>query len=112
MDDLWNDAVMKAIEEKGLTIKDLAEKLDKTELEVERLISKEGRATIEELGQLCDLLELDIDELFHLPTEDIEILLTDELQAKVNEIARSIPEGKRPYFLRALLYLAQCFQEM
>ena len=78
MDDLWNDAVKKAIEEKGLTVKELAEKLDKSEAEVENLISKEGRATIEELYG----------------------------------IARTIPEAKRPYFLRALLYLAQCFREL
>ena len=31
MDDIWNDAVKKAIEEKGLTVKELAEKLDKSE---------------------------------------------------------------------------------
>ena len=104
MDDLWNDAVKKAIEEKGLTVKELAEKLDKSEAEVEKLISKEGRATIEELYELSDVLELDINELFHL--------LTDELQARVNGIARTIPEAKRPYFLRALLYLAQCFREL
>ena len=112
MDDLWNDAVKKAIEEKGLTVKELAEKLDKSEAEVEKLISKEGRATIEELYELSDVLELDINELFHLSTEDIQILLTYELQAMVNGISRTIPEAKRPYFLRALLYLAQCFREL
>lgn len=112
MDELWNNAIKKAIAKENLTTKELAEKLNKSEVEIEKLISGDGRISLEELYELCDLLQLDLNAVFDLPDKDIEILLTDELQAKVNEIARTIPASKRPYFLRALLYLAQCFQEL
>lgn len=112
MDNLWSNAIKNAIAKAGLTAKQLGKRLNKSEAEIEKLINGEGRISLDELYQLCDLLHLDLDTVFDLPDEDIEILLTDELQAKVNEIARSIPEKKRPYFLRALLYLAQCFHEI
>lgn len=112
MDEMWNNAIKKAIAKENLTTKELAEKLNKNEVEIEKLISGDGRISLDDLYELCDLLQLDLNTVFDLPDKDIEILLTDELQAQVNEIARTIPESKRPYFLRALLYLAQCFQEL
>lgn len=112
MDDLWSNALKKAIVDAGMTKEELAEKLAKSEAEVDKLISGEGRITLDELYQLCALLQLDIKKVFDLPDEDIELLVTDEIQEKVNEIARSIPTKKRPYFFRALLYLAQCFQDV
>lgn len=112
MDDLWSNALKKAIEDTGMTKETLASKLNKSEAEINKLISGEGRISLEGLYQLCEVLQLDLKKALDLPNQDIEMLVTDELQAKVNEIARSIPVKKRPYFLRALLYLAQCFRDV
>ena len=112
MDDLWSNAIKKAIADAGITKEILANKLAKSETEVDRLINGKGRISLEELYQLCSVLHLDIKEVFNLSNKDIGILVTDDLQAKVNEIARNIPSQKRPYFLRALLFLAQCFRDV
>lgn len=110
MDKLWSSAISEAIKNENLPTKELAQKLNKSEAEVERMVKGEDRISLDEIYQFCDILKLDINKVFDLPNEDIHILLTDELQARVNEIARSIPEQKRPYFLRALLYLANAFK--
>lgn len=111
MDKLWNTIISKAIKNENLTTKELAQRMNISEAKVEKMISGKGRVSLDELYQLCEILKLDINEVFDLPNEEIDILLTDELQARVNEITRSIPKRKRPYFFKALLYLANAFKD-
>lgn len=111
MNDTWKNSVREAIKKVGLTKEELCERLNMCEADIDKLIEGTYRVSLEELCRINEVLQIDLTEALYLTDTDNDLLLNDELQVRMNEIARSIPKHNRPYFLRALIYLAQCFED-
>ncbi len=112
MDEIWKKAVIAAMEKKGYTRERLAQELEISVKDLNRILSGDCRISLEQLSELVDLLEMDLNEALGLHNEEEnELLLSDELEIKINEIARMIPKGNRTSFLRALVYLSSCFYD-
>lgn len=110
MDEIWKKAVIAAMEKKGYTRERLAQELGIRVGELNRILSGEFRISLEQLSELVELLDIDLNEALGLDNKvENELVLNDDLEIKINEIARSIPKNDRTSFLRALVYLASCF---
>lgn len=112
MDEIWKKAVITAMAKKGYTNEQLAQELGIRVKELERILSGEYRISLEQLLELVELLDIDLNEALGLDSQvENDLVLSDDLEIKINEIARSIPKGDRTSFLRALVYLASCFYD-
>ena len=110
MDEIWKKAVIAAMEKKGYTREQLAAEMEISVKELNRILSGDCRISLEQLSEFTNLLEMDMNKVLGIEyEEEHELLLSDELEIKINEIARAIPKGNRSNFLRALIYLSGCF---
>jgi transcriptional regulator with XRE-family HTH domain len=91
------ETLKQELKKQGITYRQVAEKLDLSEASVKRLFS-ENSFTLERLGQVCDLLHLEISELIKQMEKNIE--LTRELTLEQEqELASDIKLMLMAHFL-------------
>ena len=100
------------MEQDHISITELAKK---SNLEVDIVTSfLKGKrvVSIEEFAKIVSILHLDINKVLDIQVNNKDTyMLYDEIELEINRIARSISEDQRGKFIRAVMYLAECFEE-
>jgi len=110
MNEIWLKAIRNAMEETGITKEELANHLQVTVKEMVRLLNGEHRITFAQLSKMVEILHIDVEKIMGGPrAKDNNQILQDDMEIKINEIARTIPEENKIYFMRAIQYLADLF---
>ena len=108
MNDIWLAEIKKAMEEKAITMDALAAQLQIGVTELERLLQGDMRLSFAQLSALTSYLDMDFNEAMGYEGV-MDLVLHDELEIQINEIARGIPAKRRSYFVQAVRYLADLF---
>lgn len=108
MNDIWLAEMKRAMEEKAITEAELAAHLHMGDAEIEQLLRGEMRLSFAQLSALTSYLPMDLQKIMGYEGA-MDLVLHDELEIEINEIARGIPAKRRGYFVQAVRYLADLF---
>ncbi|MCI9312616.1 MAG: helix-turn-helix transcriptional regulator [Erysipelotrichaceae bacterium] len=109
MNEIWLEELKKAMDTQNISKEQLAKHLQISESEMERLLEGELRLSFSQLAKLSAYLHIDLHRMMGCHEESMDLVLHDDLEIKINKIARGIPSGRRGYFVQAVEYLAELF---
>lgn len=112
MNEIWKSLILTSMKELQISEENMAKRLGMNVSSFKHLVLEEQRMTLTQLGILVSELHIDLNDVIALEFEDeLDLVLQDDAQKLLNHIARSVPQKNRGHFLKAVKYLAQCFEE-
>lgn len=109
MNDFWLKTMKDAMKTNGISEEALAEHFHLSKSEVQCLMTGKMRLSLMQLSELAQYLHMDMDQIMGYREQDMDLILSDDLEIQLNEIARSIPQHQRANFVEAVRYLAVLF---
>lgn len=110
MNQTWTEFIRSAMRKQEMTQRELAHLLGVSIYQLRHCILDQERVTLDQLEKLVRILHLNLDEFLATSHEDLEVLLEEDVQNYLMTITKRIPKKNRAQFLKALKFLAQCFE--